>query len=89
MPSPQKENAPPMPERPPFSGWHLALRPVCSAVLETRGSETQLRLFHAVDVWRTTEGGDKLAEERTCQYVVEEKVAEWYIENIFLVPSYL
>lgn len=89
MPSPQRENAPPVPERPPFFGWHLVLRPVCSAVLETRGSKTQLHLFHAADVWQTIGGGDKLAEKRACQYVAEEEVAERYIENIFLVPSYL
>lgn len=57
VPSPQKGNAPPMPEWPPFSEWHLALHPVCSAELVTRGSETQLRPFHAADVWRTTQGG--------------------------------
>lgn len=54
VPSPQRENAPPVPAQPPFAGWNLALRPVCSAVLGTRGSETQLHLFHAADVWQTT-----------------------------------
>lgn len=59
VPSPQKENAPPMLERPPFSGLHLALHPVGSVVLVTRGSETQLYLFRAADVWQTTGGGNK------------------------------
>lgn len=72
VPSPQKENAPPMPEQPPFSGWNLALHPVCSARLVTRGSETQLRLFHAADVWQTTGGGDNIAKEKACQYLTED-----------------
>lgn len=61
--SPQKENAPPVPVQPPFSGWHLALHPVCSAVLVTRGSETQLHLFHAADVWQTI-GGVNMMRKR-------------------------
>lgn len=55
-PSPRKENAPPIPEWLPFSGWRLALHPVCSAALVTRGSETQLHLFHAADAWQTKGG---------------------------------
>lgn len=53
-PSPQKENDPPVTVQPPFSGLHFARCPVCSAVLLTHGSETQLYLSRAADVWQTT-----------------------------------
>lgn len=56
MVSPQMENAPLMPAQLPFSGWHLAPYPVCSARLLTRGSEKQQHLFHAADVWQTIPG---------------------------------
>lgn len=62
VPFPRMETAPPMPAQPPFSVWHLALHPVCSAVPVTRGSETRLHLFHAADVWQTTEAGNRKAE---------------------------
>ena len=64
-PSLQKENAPPTPARPPFSGSHVAPRPVGSAVLETRGSETQQHLSHAADVWRTTGGGGQESKKES------------------------
>ena len=66
------ETDPPMPAQPPFSEWHPALSPVCSAVPVTRVTETQLHLFHAADVWQTTEAGNSIAEQKACQYVEEE-----------------
>lgn len=50
----QRENAPLVPTQPPSSGWHLALRLVCSARLGIHDSEKQPHPFHAVDVWQTT-----------------------------------
>lgn len=79
---PQKENAPLVQERPPFSGWHLALHPICSAALVTHGSETQLHLFHAADVWQTAGEGITVAKGKLSLYVVEVKVVQWYREKM-------
>lgn len=69
MPSPQKENDPPMPVQSPFSGLNFARCPVCSAVLLTHGSETQLYLSHAADVWQTM----GIAKEKTKHDVVKKE----------------
>lgn len=69
MPSPQKENDPPVPVQPPFSELHFARCPVCSAVLLTHGSETQLYLSHAVGVWQTT----GITKEKTKHKVVRKE----------------
>lgn len=78
MPSPQKENDPPMPVQLPFFGLHFARSLVCSAVLLTRGSETQLYLSHAADVWQTI----GITKEKTKYEVVEREITQLYQPKI-------